>query len=109
MKKTILFILFIALSSLVVFAQEKAVESKVVEASCGQCNFGLSGNGCTLAVKIGDKAYYVDGTSLDDHGDAHAKDGFCSVVRKAKVEGEVLEGKFIAIKFELLPLVKEKK
>ena len=111
MKRIILPLLFIALTSAASFAQEKATKeskSQVVEASCGQCNFGLSGNGCSLAVRIDKKAYFVEGSSLDDHGDAHGKDGFCSVVRKAKVEGEVKGDKFVATSFELLP-VEEKK
>ena len=112
MKKLFAATICLILLSVVSYAQEGPTDkskSQLVEASCGQCNFGLSGNGCTLAVKIGEKAYYVDGTSLDDHGDAHAKDGICSVVRKAKVEGEVVGDKFVATKFELLPLIQEKK
>ena len=30
-----------------------------VEASCGQCQFGLKGEGCRLAVRIDGKAYFV--------------------------------------------------
>jgi hypothetical protein len=29
---------------------------------------------CELAVRIDGKPYFVDGTSLDSHGDAHAND-----------------------------------
>ena len=50
----------------------------------------------------------MKGSSLDDHGDAHGKDGFCSVVRKAKVEGEIKGDKFVATSFELLPLEEKK-
>lgn len=74
----------------------------LVEASCGQCNFGLTGQGCDLAVRVDGKAYYVDGTGIDDHGDAHAEDGFCEAVRKAKVVGEVKGGRFKAERFELV-------
>lgn len=93
---------FVALS---VSAQEKKEPSKtqIVEASCGQCHFGLKGKGCDLAVKIGDTAYYVEGTSIDDHGDAHASDGFCETVRKAAVEGRVKNNRFVATSFTLLP------
>ena len=35
-----------------------------VEASCGECNFGLPGNNCDLAVKIDGKAYFVDGVDI---------------------------------------------
>jgi len=59
--------------------------------------------GCDLAVRIDGKSYFVEGTSLDDHGDAHAKDGFCSAVRKAEVVGEVKNAVFVVSKFKLLP------
>jgi hypothetical protein len=36
----------------------------------------MEGHGCELAVRIDGKPYFVDGTSLDSHGDAHANDGF---------------------------------
>ena len=39
---------------------------------------------------------------LDDHGDAHAADGFCMAVRKARVQGKVENGFFVATYFELL-------
>lgn len=74
-----------------------------VEAACGQCQLGLKGKGCSLAVRMDGKAYFVDGTNIDDHGDAHADDGFCNKVRKAKVQGEVVDGRFKASYFELLP------
>lgn len=75
---------------------------QIVEASCGQCNFGLTGGGCDLAVRIGGEAYYVDGSKLNDHGDAHAKDGMCVTVRKAEVEGDIVDGRFKATSFKVL-------
>jgi hypothetical protein len=36
----------------------------------------MEGKACDLAVRIDGKAYFVDGTSIDSHGDAHAADGF---------------------------------
>lgn len=84
-------------------------KGKEVEASCGQCNFGLKGSGCSLAVKIDGKAYFVDGSSLDEHGDAHGDSGMCNVIRKAMVEGEVVNGRFKATSFVLLPEKKEEK
>jgi hypothetical protein len=75
----------------------------VVETACGKCKLGLKGTECELAVRIKGKAYYVDGTSIDDHGDAHAKDGFCNAVRKAEVQGEIVNGRFKATYFKLLP------
>lgn len=91
--------------SFVSYAQEpkEIKESQIVEASCGQCQFNMKGNSCDLAVKIEGKAYFVDGTSIDSHGDAHAKDGFCSTIRKAKVTGKIENDRFIATTFVLLP------
>jgi hypothetical protein len=79
---------------------------KKVEASCGQCNFGLKEKGCSLAVRIEDKAYFVEGTSIDEHGDAHAEDGFCETIRKAEVQGAVVNNKFKVTYFKLLPVKK---
>ena len=77
----------------------------VVEASCGQCQFGLkSKQGCDLAVRIDGKAYFVDGTKIDEHGDAHASDGFCEAVRKAEVQGKIVKGRFKSSYFKLLPV-----
>ena len=73
----------------------------------------MKGAGCLLAVRINGKAYFVDGTSLDDHGDAHAEDGFCEVIRKAEVQGSVVNDRFKVTYFKLLkpevqPELKEK-
>jgi hypothetical protein len=73
-----------------------------VEASCGECQFKLEGKGCSLAVRIDDKAYFVDGTTIDEHGDAHAKDGFCEAIRKADVQGELVNNRFKVTYFKLL-------
>ncbi len=76
---------------------------QVVETSCGQCQFGLkTKKGCDLAVRIDGKAYFVDGTTIDEHGDAHAKDGFCEAIRMAKVQGKVKDDKFKVTYFKLL-------
>lgn len=86
-------------------AQDKKEQPKtqIVEASCGQCQFGMKAKGCDLAVRIDGQPYFVDGTSLDSHGDAHAEDGFCSVVRKAEVAGTIVDNRFKATSFQLLP------
>jgi hypothetical protein len=76
--------------------------NQTVEASCGQCQFNMEGKSCDLAVRIDGKAYFVDGTEIDDHGDAHAKDGFCQKVRKAVVSGQVVDNRFKATSFKLL-------
>jgi hypothetical protein len=74
-----------------------------VEAACGECQFKMEGKSCDLAVRIDGKSYYVDGSSIDKHGDAHADDGMCECVRKAKVTGKIENGRFAATKFEVLP------
>jgi hypothetical protein len=51
---------------------------------------GLEGKGCNLAVRINGQSYFVDGSDIDSHGDAHADDGFCKKIRKAKVQAELL-------------------
>lgn len=75
---------------------------QVVEAACGECQFKLEGKGCDLAVRIEGKSYFIDGTSIDSHGDAHAKDGFCNAVRKAEVQGDVVNNRFKVTYFKLL-------
>jgi hypothetical protein len=77
-------------------------KSSILEASCGTCMFKMKGTGCTLAVKLNDTCYYVTGTDIDDHGNAHDKLGFCNSIRKAKVQGALKEGKFLVTYFELL-------
>jgi hypothetical protein len=81
---------------------------QVVEAACGECQFKLEGKGCDLAVRIEGKAYFVNGTDIDSHGDAHAKDGFCNAVRKAEVQGEVVNDRFKVTYFKLLKSVEKK-
>ncbi|RSK49069.1 hypothetical protein EI291_09530 [Hymenobacter rigui] len=80
---------------------------QVVQASCGQCRLGLPGKSCDLAVRIAGKAYFVDGTTIDSHGDAHAKDGFCQAIRQAEVQGQVVNNRFVATYFRLLPETKK--
>ena len=81
---------------------------QVAEASCGECQFHLEGKGCHLAVRINGKAYFVDGTTIDEHGDAHASDGFCEAIKKAEVQGEVVNGRFKVTYFKLIKPTKEK-
>jgi hypothetical protein len=75
---------------------------QIVETACGECQFKLSGKGCELAVRIDGKSYFVDGTDIDSHGDAHAKDGFCNAIRKAEVQGEIVNDRFKVTYFKLL-------
>lgn len=74
----------------------------MVEAACGQCQFKKPGTGCDLAIRINGESYFVDGTGIDSHGDAHAKDGFCNSIRKAEVQGEIVNDRFKATYFKLI-------
>jgi hypothetical protein len=100
-----LFSTLFLLVCMTVTAQDKT-KVQVVEVSCGQCQFGMKANGCDLAVRLDGKTYFIDGTKIDEHGDAHAEDGFCNAVRQAEVIGEVKDGRFVATYFKLLPLKK---
>ena len=104
--KKIIALAFLITGLTTVNAQEKKTEQKpqIVEASCGQCQFGMKDKkGCDLAVRLDGKAYFVEGTDINKHGDAHAHDGFCSAIRQAEVVGEVKDNKFVVSQFKLLP------
>ncbi|BFM43671.1 DUF6370 family protein [Flavobacterium sp. CFS9] len=104
--KNALFALFL-LAGISTQAQDKKTNEKpvIVETACGECQFGMKGKSCDLAVRIDGKTYFVDGTTIDEHGDAHAKDGFCNAVRKASVFGKVENDRF---KVSSFTLIKEK-
>ncbi|MCH2123611.1 MAG: DUF6370 family protein [Pirellulaceae bacterium] len=78
------------------------LEDEIVEASCGECQFGMPGNGCNLAIRWEGHVFFVDGTGIDDHGDAHAESGFCNCIRPARVSGLLVQGRFNADKFALI-------
>jgi hypothetical protein len=109
--KNILLILFTCSAFSAALAQKskagynttKEKGSQIVEASCGQCQFKMEGKSCDLAVRIKGRSYFVDGTKIDDHGDAHAKDGFCEKIRKAEIKGSIVNNRFLATYFKLLP------
>lgn len=105
--KVVLSLLAFVLISIGSNAQTK-VDTQIVEASCGQCNFGMKDKkGCDLAVKIDGKPYFVEGININKFGDAHDDNGFCNAVRKAKVKGKIVDGKFVARSFKLLPAEKK--
>lgn len=76
---------------------------QTVELSCGECKFHLKGESCDLAVRIKGKAYFLDGANIDSFGDAHGKMGFCNAIRKAEVQGEVVNERFMVTYIKLLP------
>ncbi len=91
--------------------QQLDKKKKIYEvlASCGTCNFKMKAEGCPLAIKYDDKYYLVEGTSLDDHGDAHADDGFCNAIKKAKVQGKFEGDRFKSTYFEISKVDTSKK
>ena len=102
--KKILFATFLFTTAIVSAQDNKEqLKAQIIETACGQCQFGMKGYGCELAVRIDGKPYFVDGTSIDAHGDAHAKDGFCTAIRKAEVVGELKNNRFVVSQFKLLP------
>lgn len=106
MKKLIIICLMFL--GITISSQQAKLKTQVVEAACGQCQFEMQGKkGCDLAVRIDGKSYFVEGTKIDDHGDAHSQEGFCNAVRKAEVTGEVKGEKFVATSFKVLPAEKK--
>ena len=79
-------------------------KTMIVEAACGECQLGLKGKSCDLAIRINGKSYFVDGTKIDDYGDAHSKEGFCEAISMAEVQGKIVGNRFKATYFKLLPL-----
>ena len=101
MKKYLL-ILLVSFTAIAVNGQTKEKTYKVL-AACGQCQFNMSGSqGCDLAIQIAGKHYWVNGSSLSDHGDEHAEDGMCLVIRKAKVVGKLENDTITVSEFTLL-------
>lgn len=78
------------------------LQDRIVDASCGQCQLELPGSGCDLAIAIDGSAYYVDGSHIDDHGDAHGPDGLCNAVRRARVTGRLVGGRVTVEELVLL-------
>ena len=101
--KKFIFVLFLFIG-IAAQAQNKKVIDKptIVEASCGECQFGMKGKSCDLAVRIDGKTYFVDGTTIHDHGDAHSEKGFCNAISKALVTGEIVNNRFKATSFTLV-------
>ncbi|RZL50804.1 MAG: hypothetical protein EOP00_02450 [Pedobacter sp.] len=109
--KSLLFALFLTLFGFVANAQKSTkqqatqqINSKEVEIACGECKFKMAGKSCDLAIRVDGKSYFVDGKSVDDFGDAHdEKHGFCNVISKATVTGEIVNNRFKAKTITLLP------
>lgn len=90
-------------------AQTRTItQQTVVDAACGQCLLDLKSEkrGCDLAVRFDGQSFFVDGFTMKQLGDAHAEDGMCNTIRRAKVTGRVANGRFAAVTFEILPVEK---
>ena len=116
MKSFILFfsIFFLLFRNNSVIAQKHSESHKmkinmIVDASCSKCQFNKDDDTCLLAIKLNSEIFYVEGTSIDDHGDAHGTTGFCNVIRKAHVIGEISENRFLLERFSLLRYRPKKK
>ena len=84
-------------------ASPQTIQKQVVEASCGVCQFNMTGTKCALAIRLPQgPALWVSGFSIDQFGDAHAADGFCQTIRKAKVSGTIVKEEFKAQEFVLV-------
>lgn len=83
-------------------SQNTSIKNKIVEIACGECKFKMKGKSCDLAVRIDGVAYFVDGKTVDDFGDAHAEHGFCNAISKAEVTGEIVNNRFKATSIKLL-------
>lgn len=111
MKKSFLLFLSLGLFAQVSLAQNKTkeIKDKTVEASCAQCKFKIKEpQGCDLAIRLNGKVYFVDGTNLDAHGDAHEEDGFCNAIRQAEVTGTIKGNRINVTRFSLKPMAKKK-
>ena len=97
-------ILFLSVFIITLSCSNKKEVKHVAEISCGQCQFELnSETGCDLAVRIDNKAYFVDGFDIDAFGDAHDEHtGFCEVIRKGKVAGKIENNIFVASSIKLV-------
>ena len=97
-------ILLVMCLTLLLSCSKKELDNQIVEASCGQCQFGLqTQKGCDLAIRYKNTSYFVDGAHIDDYGDAHDETiGFCNAVRKAKVSGKFQEARFKAFSFQII-------
>ena len=100
MKKTVLILglLFLIIACKKNYTSYNNVQA---EASCGQCMFDMDGSGCDLAVKIEEEYYFIEGTAIDDHGDAHADDGFCKAIKKVTISGKAANGKINVSSFKI--------
>lgn len=96
--KKIIFALILLLS--ISFSAQK-IQNKLVDAACGQCLFKIkTEKDCRMFIKVDGKNYPVTGIPEKNYGDAHSNEGYCTLIRKAYVSGEIKNGKFYATSFK---------
>ena len=71
------------------------------EATCGICMFDMEGKSCELAIRFKGDSYYAKGAGIDDFGDAHAEEGFSNAMRRAEIQGAVVDKTFVLTHFKL--------
>ena len=90
---------FLLLFSVSIFAQK--IQNQTVEAACAMCQFKVkTEKGCAMAVKIDSKVYLVEGVDKKEFGEMHSDNGYCKVMKKALVSGQIKKGKFVATSFK---------
>jgi hypothetical protein len=77
MKSIATFVIFPYRNSWFTQDKKKLQNSSNVEVSMWQCQFGMQGHGCELAVQMTINVF-CRRTSIDSHGDAHSNEGFCT-------------------------------
>jgi monofunctional biosynthetic peptidoglycan transglycosylase len=84
--------------------REPGIDTGSAKVGCATCIFQMKGvEGCKLAIEIDGRHYIVQGSDIDDHGDAHASDGLCNTIRHANAKGRIAGDRFVAEEFRLLP------
>ena len=83
-------------------SQKDVSINQIVETACGQCQFNMDQQaGCDLAIRIDSAYYFVEGSKIDEHGDAHSDAGLCNSIQTAEVKGTIKDGKFYSELFTL--------
>lgn len=98
-KKTIFtLVTFIFIVSLSAEEGHKHTSAHIYSVGCGSCIYDVKGaKGCPGYIKVEGKAIPLTGLNISFH-----KLGLCSKEGKAKVEGKVVDGKYVATSFELI-------
>lgn len=97
-----LLLVFLLAFSATLFGQTK-IENKIVQTGCGMCMFkAKSAKSCSVYVKIDDQFYETVGVDKKVTGTGHEADGYCEVIKKARISGEIKRGKFYATSFSYI-------